>query len=341
MTIGKFTRILLLTVWGVSFGIYAQGQEYVLSGTVYGSDLGQTEKDVYVVAYRVEGEKDGFINYRVPSPQHAVFTAYKGTFKLILNARKSYMVEFAKEGYELHRLNFSSKEGVEGKEIGIEVALKEGDSQLFATEYVDAQTKEPLREARPIIIDSASRTRRVGVTDQYGKCYFPFEPDREAVVLQAHKSEYFWSEEEPLPLNRTTLGKGRQKSRELQPIQIGKWKRLPKFHFGINDDQLQPQGKEALSSLYRLMKTNPGLRVEVASHTDSRGDDLYNKLLSQKRADAAVDYLTELGISPTRLRPMGYGETQLLNECANGVRCDNKRHAENRRMAYMVYEIVE
>jgi len=63
----------------------------------------------------------------------------------------------------------------------------------------------------------------------------------------------------------------------------------------------------------------------------SRGNDDYNLKLSQRRADAAVNYLVSKGISRSRLVAKGYGETRLLNHCGNGVNCSEEQHQENRR----------
>ena len=57
----------------------------------------------------------------------------------------------------------------------------------------------------------------------------------------------------------------------------------------------------------------------------------YNKTLSQNRANAAVDYVVSQGIERNRISGMGYGETQLLNSCADGVTCSEAMHQINRR----------
>ena len=73
------------------------------------------------------------------------------------------------------------------------------------------------------------------------------------------------------------------------------------------------------------------MEVELGSHTDSRGTDSYNMELSTKRAAAARLYLIAKGVSSSRISSKGYGETRLLNECSNGVNCDEATHQKNRR----------
>lgn len=331
----------LLLIFGclLASGIYAQTTEYVLAGTVYGKKAGRPEKDVYIAAYRVASIEDGQVQYAVPSSKHVLFTSYDGKFELILDATEEYIVEFAKEGFAVETLTFSKKEGVAGKRVGIEVSLKDGSCIMFSEQYVDAQTKKPLAGVRATMSIEGDDYVRIALTDKYGKCFFTFDKPYEVVSLKAYKSGYFFEEAEKINISESSSKNIR--SKEMKPIQIGQWIKMEEFAFGINEAQLQTSALAELDQLYELMNDNKGLRVEVASHTDARGDDAYNLELSQSRAEEAVKYLREKGIHPSRLRAKGYGETKLLNKCGNGVRCDNAKHSANRRMEYMVYEIVE
>ncbi len=74
------------------------------------------------------------------------------------------------------------------------------------------------------------------------------------------------------------------------------------------------------------MTDNPTIWIELGSHTDSRGKDSYNLTLSQKRAESAVQYIISKGIDKNRITAKGYGETQLVNKCANGINCSDEEH---------------
>jgi outer membrane protein OmpA-like peptidoglycan-associated protein len=73
------------------------------------------------------------------------------------------------------------------------------------------------------------------------------------------------------------------------------------------------------------------MTMELRSHTDSRGKDQYNMALSQRRAESAVQYIISKGIDRGRIIARGYGETEIRNECANGVTCTDEQHRFNRR----------
>lgn len=98
-------------------------------------------------------------------------------------------------------------------------------------------------------------------------------------------------------------------------------------------------GKEEMDRIVTLMNANPTMVVEVASYTDSRGEEDYNQRLSQARADSTVSYIIKAGIDSTRIYGTGYGETGLMNECTNGVDCTAEQHQLNRRTEFKVVSI--
>jgi outer membrane protein OmpA-like peptidoglycan-associated protein/tetratricopeptide (TPR) repeat protein len=86
----------------------------------------------------------------------------------------------------------------------------------------------------------------------------------------------------------------------------------------------------------KFLEDNPGISVELGAHTDSRGNPNTNLLLSQQRAQSAVDYLVTKGIHPDRLLAKGYGDTQIRNHCLKGVDCSDEEHQQNRRVEIRV-----
>ncbi len=104
-----------------------------------------------------------------------------------------------------------------------------------------------------------------------------------------------------------------------------------------NSARLRPDAKREIDRvLIPLLKNNPNIRIELASHTDSRGSAEYNLKLSQRRADAIKNYLVSKGINPNRIVSKGYGESRLLNNCSDGVPCTPAQHQVNRRTEYRV-----
>jgi outer membrane protein OmpA-like peptidoglycan-associated protein len=108
------------------------------------------------------------------------------------------------------------------------------------------------------------------------------------------------------------------------------------IYFKSNDAILLSEAQNALNEVINVMENVPDISIELSSHTDSNGSDEYNMALSERRAKAAVDYIVSKGISASRITGKGYGETQLVNKCGNGVECTDEEHAQNRRIEFKV-----
>lgn len=101
--------------------------------------------------------------------------------------------------------------------------------------------------------------------------------------------------------------------------------------YEFDRDRLTPTSRFELDRLVRYMKDHSVQGVELSSHTDSRGTSEYNQDLSQRRAQSAVSYIVSQGISRSSIIARGYGEDRLLNNCSDGVQCDETDHLINRR----------
>ncbi|MES2419480.1 MAG: OmpA family protein [Bacteroidota bacterium] len=119
-------------------------------------------------------------------------------------------------------------------------------------------------------------------------------------------------------------------------FEIGKIFTLENIKYDFDKDNIRSDAAKILDELVTIMRDNPSLEIELGSHTDSRGADKYNLNLSQRRAESVVNYLVNKGIARTRMIAKGYGETQLLNNCDDGVPCTDAQHQENRRTVFKV-----
>lgn len=98
------------------------------------------------------------------------------------------------------------------------------------------------------------------------------------------------------------------------------------------------RAKEVLNKVAVVMKANSRLKIEIGAHTDSKGSVDDNLKLSASRARTVMEYLVSVGIQPHRLVCKGYGETELLNSCADGKPCSEMEHARNRRIEFKILE---
>lgn len=115
--------------------------------------------------------------------------------------------------------------------------------------------------------------------------------------------------------------------------------KINNIYFDTNSAILRLDSKTELNEFIQVLTEYPEIRIELRAHTDCRGDAAYNLLLSDKRAEAIVNYLINKGISNSRLTFKGYGDTSPVNECAKGVNCSEEKHQENRRVEFRILPI--
>ena len=112
--------------------------------------------------------------------------------------------------------------------------------------------------------------------------------------------------------------------------------KIPNIYFDVDKWDIKPEAAKSLDKLVDLLQRNPKIRIEIDSHTDSRGATDYNLKLSQKRAESTMQYIVGQGISADRLVPVGKGESDPVNGCVDGVPCTEAQYAENRRTEFHV-----
>ncbi len=192
-------------------------------------------------------------------------------------------------------------------------------------------SKNPLRDVTIVIKNNVESTLKDLKTDLNGKFYF--KADKNGVyTIYGKKGNYFSQTEVVTAKNAdrsNTLFLNLQVC--MEETTCGKAINLKNIHYDLDKFDIREDAKAELNKLIQFMKDNPNVKVELASHTDSRASDEYNKTLSQNRANAAVDYMVANGISKERLKAIGYGETRLLNACSNGSDCTEEQHQINRR----------
>ncbi len=118
---------------------------------------------------------------------------------------------------------------------------------------------------------------------------------------------------------------------ELEKLSAGKQFVLDDLYYDLNKYNIRPDAAIVLDKLAKILVDNPDVRIEIGSHTDSRGTSESNMVLSQNRSESVMAYLIAKGIAKSRLVAKGYGETQLINKCADGVECPEVDHQANRR----------
>lgn len=111
---------------------------------------------------------------------------------------------------------------------------------------------------------------------------------------------------------------------------------LQPIYFDFDKHNIRPDAEVELAKILKAMEQYPQLNIHIESHTDSRGNDEYNMQLSERRAKSTLEWLVGHGIDRNRLSSKGYGESQLINNCSNGVNCSEEAHQLNRRSMFII-----
>jgi outer membrane protein OmpA-like peptidoglycan-associated protein len=129
---------------------------------------------------------------------------------------------------------------------------------------------------------------------------------------------------------------------DLDSIAVGKKFVIPNIYYDFDKSFIRTEAAKVLDKLAIFLKDNPSVKVELGAHTDARGSDTYNLSLSDRRAEAAVQYLVEnCGINRNNITSKGYGETELITGCGNGVNCEENQHQMNRRTELKITGITD
>jgi outer membrane protein OmpA-like peptidoglycan-associated protein len=165
----------------------------------------------------------------------------------------------------------------------------------------------------------------------------------------ARNSEYILKATRPdmLTASTTVSTKGLIQSDTLnlsvrmERIRVGEAIAIQNIYYDYDKWDIRTDAAKELDRIARIFTENPGLTFELSSHTDSRGSDTYNLVLSDARANSAVNYLIRQGVDPERITAKGYGERVPFNKCRNGVRCTEEDHQANRRTEFKVTGSIE
>ncbi|MEZ4920396.1 MAG: OmpA family protein [Saprospiraceae bacterium] len=209
--------------------------------------------------------------------------------------------------------------------------LYEDTNFILKGKSVVCNSTIPLKDVSVVLKNQASAEQKSTMTDINGQ--FIFHVKQRASYEIYGKRENYISQTEHVSTNEYDRNATLFIKLEIcmEKVDCENSLVLKNVHYDLDSYVIKESAKPELNRLAQFMRDNPGVRIELRSHTDCRGSDSYNLTLSQNRANAAVDYLTTQGIDRYRLTPIGFGETRLLNECDDGVPCSEEKHQVNRR----------
>lgn len=143
-----------------------------------------------------------------------------------------------------------------------------------------------------------------------------------------------------LPEEKTQLAKISEIDPWIKTLNLSKDKNelviIENIYYESGSVVILQDAEPIINKAINAMKSNPKIILEIQSHTDAVAGDDFNLELSQKRASTVIDYIASKGIDKKRLSAKGFGESQIMNRCANGVECSDEEHKQNRRTVFKI-----
>jgi len=112
--------------------------------------------------------------------------------------------------------------------------------------------------------------------------------------------------------------------------------RVDPIYYDFDKTNIREESFNAAKRVVQLMRKYPHIKVHIKAHTDSRGRAEYNLSLSERRAAVLRVGIIQNGIEASRISSKGYGETEPINKCEDGVKCTEEEYQENRRIEFVI-----
>ena len=207
----------------------------------------------------------------------------------------------------------------------------------------DAETGIILPQTKVSLYDNQMVMKNTIISDQTG--YYSFSVECGKIYnVRAEKSDYTTKEVNVIiesKSGKTNLPIALEKEgcRVTIGDDLAKCFGIKMIYFDLDKSNIRTEAALDLEKILDVLNQYPSMKLDIRSHTDSRQTHAYNEILSDKRAKSTIKWLVKNGISPDRLTGKGYGETQLINGCSDGVICTEEQHQMNRRSEFIITDL--
>lgn len=282
--------------------------------------------------------KDALVNvFENSKERNSVTTDSTGRFNMCLNPLSNYEFRATKNNYQENKSSLTSSQVAAAAQSGTEVKvplLKKPEKIVRLAGRVfnqDDKSGVPNQEVALVDITTGSELRTM--TNAGGEYAFENIPLDHRFELSTTKKDC-GNVKEPFSTGNITASK--TIAIDMPLLCKGDIIKIENIYYDYNKFNIRPDAAIELDKVVAVLNKYPTMVIELRSHTDARGKDEYNAKLSDNRAKSAVEYIISKGIDKSRLIAKGYGESELLNDCKNGVECDDKTHEQNRRTEFKI-----
>ncbi|WP_245989079.1 OmpA family protein [Pelobium manganitolerans] len=205
-------------------------------------------------------------------------------------------------------------------------------------QVVQKEDGAPLEGIRVFLVNKSTGEEKSLLSDEEGNFRFDLAPETDYLV-RGDLDKYFNRQQGEITTKGATSSTVYNVKFEVEKGEEAYLVRLNNIYYDFDKYNIRKDAEPELQKVLNFMKNTPNVNIELRSHTDARGKAAYNMALSKKRALSAENYLLKRGADKERLSANGYGETQLLNQCKDGVKCTEAEHQLNRRTEFKVVKV--
>lgn len=265
-------------------------------------------------------------------------TGSDGKVSVCMETGSDFEFKAMKEGYESNGVSYGTFATSLKNKTSITMYLEKSKAPLIKGTIVSEVNQRPMQGAVVTLKNNKDGSKQQVVTGADGRYEFQTKKEGEYSV-SASKDRY--------AENTESLGKVKQSRKSPKTVEqnlglVGQGDifKLENIYYDFGQYFIRPDAaKELETKLVPLLKKYPDMQIEVRSHTDSRSTDAYNAKLSENRARAVLDYLAARGVNTKRVIAKGYGESELLNNCSDGISCTEDQHQANRRTEFKILAV--
>lgn len=266
----------------------------------------------------------------VGGPEEVKLSSEKnGDYFAKLNYETDYVLIYSKAGYRPEVRYISTKGLNEAKDFRQNISLTRGNFILVEGKVFDKKTGNPLKDANVRVIEGGTGAEEILLQTKGNGLFWTILPPFTRFYLIGSKEGYFAGRADLPPPDSLAGGAIVSVDIELVTGEVGAL--VKRIYYDYGASFLSSSSTKALDEIVYFLIENPTAKVELASHTDATGPADFNYNLSLRRSQACVNYLIAKGIAADRVIAAGYGERQLVNDCADGVDCPPEMHQLNRR----------
>lgn len=247
----------------------------------------------------------------------------QGYFRLDLPLEENYSIWAKKEGYDvLEDIGYSTK----GRDFGVDsIMFPMWKQDLYVKGKIYSKESQSYLPGAVVVLSNLTDNKIDSVTVNENGEYAGLVYPNKKYKVEVHMPGFI---PDGYNLNTDGLYKGNLLNDVVvEEIYIEK----STINFDFNKMDLNPESSKEINKIVRTLLKFPRTTLIIRAHADSRGSAQYNQQVSDRRAQAVVQYMLGKGVPRNRMDAKGFGEELVLNRCSDGVECSEEEHSKNRR----------